>query len=97
MKTASEISDAAATNLPEYPAHQEELPRAETAEEPVANGPAQETAASGSAPELATPSPATAEDQLLQKVLDKLRGMGVQPQQEAQQWSQHSWQRLAGM
>ena len=73
MKTASEeISDAAATALPKSPAHQEELPRAEIAEEPVANGPAQETAASGSAPDLVSPPPAIAEDQLLQSVLDKL-------------------------
>ena len=70
MKTASEeISDAAATALPKFPAHQEELPRAGTAEAPVANGPAQGPPVNGSASETVPPSPANAEGQLLQEVL----------------------------
>ena len=93
MKTASdEISDAAATELPQSPVHQEELPRPETAEVPVCEWPSQEPPVDGSVSGTVPPSPAFAEDQLLQKVLDKLQNMGVTPQHEAHHWSQHSWQ-----
>ena len=69
-----------------------ELPRAEAADEPVANGPSQEPPVDGSASGTVPPSPAIAEDQLLQNVMGKLQEMGFTPQPEAQDWSQHSWQ-----
>ena len=75
-RTMPAASDATEQAVPgaEWPNLLEQAvapPRAETDTAPVANGSSQEPIA---------PSPASAEDQLLNILLDNLRGMGVEPQ-----------------